>query len=340
MDEKYKLWQYLMPYNVSKNVMGLARTAAGGRFNLKTIINNIETGSEPQSVYLLDRGRQKKYMLQNGYSIDNTDDYGLVKKAVGNRKLPIYRTSGLSADDTNMNVIGNMYANNFDNWLGTDGAIKHGGSYPTALYYNDKDHYFYQRGWDLNDYGKNKNKEGKGFYSRYGAFNKKAADILDFIGNPMVISTGYRRTPFNIENITLDPNATTYDELQSYIIPGGVDTLQRQFNTWLKKHKGSSMIDPFNIYDINHGGTYEFTDYGDYLNKKENFDNFNRYGYALDNNGNILYDDNGKPKYNYDKPKYNNYTLKKDIHKYMIVNTTKVPEVVAKRKRKSLGGIY
>jgi hypothetical protein len=31
---------------------------------------------------------------------------------------------------------------------------------------------------------------------------------------------------------------------------------------------------------------------------------------------------------------------KKQINKYIIVNTTKIPEVIAKRKRKTLGGIY
>lgn len=320
MDEKYKFWQYLTPYGVSKYTMGLFRNIGNGsRLSLSNINTMIENGSEPQSVYLLDRNSQKKYMLQNDYTIDNTDNYGLVKKAVGNRKLPIYQTPGLFCDDNNMNVIGNINAINKYNWLGTSGHIKHGGYYPTALYYNDKDHYFYQRGWDLNDYGKDENKQRQGNYASYGNFKKTLANILDFVGNPMVISTGYRRTPFNINNITLHPDYAIHDDnININTNVNAIHTLQEQFNTWLKKHKGSSIINPYdndNIYD------------------KYVYFNPMYYDYSYDNNGNIIYDDNGKPKFNNDK-------RKKEIHKYMIVNTTKVPEVVAKRKRKCLGGIY
>ena len=100
MDDEYKFWQYLIPYEASKYTMGLARTIHNkGKLSLRNIKYNIETGSEPQSVFLLDRARQKRYMLRNGYTVDNTGDYGLVKKSVGNRNLPIYRTPDLYYDD-------------------------------------------------------------------------------------------------------------------------------------------------------------------------------------------------------------------------------------------------
>ena len=57
------------------------------------------------------------------------------------------------------------------------------------------------------------------------------------------------------------------------------------------------------------------------------------YDYVLDDNGDIVYDDNSMPIIDYNKPK-------KQINKYIIVNTTKIPEVIAKRKHKTLGGIY
>ena len=122
----------------------------------------------------------------------------------------------------------------------------------------------------------------------------------------MVISTGYRQTPYNINNITLNPGRTRH--------PTAFITLQRQFNTWLKKHKGSSMINP---YINNNGLTYQSM----------------YYDYVLDDNGDIVYDDNSMPIIDYNK-------LKKQINKYTIVNTTKIPEVIAKRKHKTLGGIY
>lgn len=159
MDDEYKFWQYLIPYEASKYTMGLARTIHNkGKLNLR-----------------------------------------------------------------------NIYAHNSSKWLGKTGAIIHGGDYPTAFYYNDKDNNFYQKGWDLNDYGKDENKERKGTYSTYDNFERFAANALDFIGNPMVISTGYRQTPYNINNITLAPGRTRH--------PTAFITLQRQFNTWLKKHK-------------------------------------------------------------------------------------------------------
>lgn len=161
MDDEYKFWQYLIPYEASKYTMGLARIIHNkGKLSSRNIKYNIETGSEPQSVFLLDRARQKRYILRNGYTVDNTADYG--------------------------------------------------GDYPTAFYYNDKDNNFYQKGWDLNDYGKDENKERKGTYSTYDNFERFAANALDFIGNPMVISTGYRQTPYNINNITLAPGRTRH----------------------------------------------------------------------------------------------------------------------------------
>lgn len=60
MDDEYKFWQYLVPYEASKYTMGLARTIHNkGKLSLRNIKYNIETGSEPQSVFLLDRARQK-----------------------------------------------------------------------------------------------------------------------------------------------------------------------------------------------------------------------------------------------------------------------------------------
>lgn len=57
------------------------------------------------------------------------------------------------------------------------------------------------------------------------------------------------------------------------------------------------------------------------------------YNYVLDDNGDIVYDDNSMPIIDYNKSK-------KQINKYTIVNTTKIPEVIAKRKHKTLGRIY
>lgn len=54
MDDEYKFWQYLVPYDVSKYTMGLLRTIHNkDKLSLRNIKHNIETGSEPQSVFFI-----------------------------------------------------------------------------------------------------------------------------------------------------------------------------------------------------------------------------------------------------------------------------------------------
>lgn len=62
--------------------MGLFRTIHNNKpLTAHNIDNSIATGSEPQSVFLLDRNRQRQNLLRQGYSIDNSKNYGLVKKS-------------------------------------------------------------------------------------------------------------------------------------------------------------------------------------------------------------------------------------------------------------------
>lgn len=50
MDEKYKFWQYLIPYAASKYGMGAARlVASDAPITLENIKKSVQTGSEPQS---------------------------------------------------------------------------------------------------------------------------------------------------------------------------------------------------------------------------------------------------------------------------------------------------
>jgi len=51
------------------------------------------TGSVAQATYLLPRVLQKREFLRHGYILGKKDDYGLVKKAVAGRNLPIYQTA-------------------------------------------------------------------------------------------------------------------------------------------------------------------------------------------------------------------------------------------------------
>lgn len=132
-----------------------------------------------QDTYLLPRKLQEKEFLRRGYIKGKDKDYGLVKRAVGDRDLPVYQRNPDAITRDNLTVIGNIHG--WDPWYGsTDTALEHPGSYPTAVY-TDAEGNFFQKGWDLNDYG-GKTGSTIGFLS----------DIVDRIGSPTVVTTGYQ----------------------------------------------------------------------------------------------------------------------------------------------------
>lgn len=160
-----------------------------------------------QNTYLTDRATQKKYFKKQGYTEDKSGNYGLVKKAVGDRKLPIYQTRGLSVDSDNMIPVGNLDSE----WLGDDKyRLYHAGKYPTAIYFNPKDEKFYQQAWDLNDYGESNG--GQYSYHKNKIFNA-ATKVLDNIGSPVVVTTGKRDTGYSLKN----PDYTLMTMLDRYL---------------------------------------------------------------------------------------------------------------------------
>ena len=113
--------------------------------------NLIRDGGVPQRTYLLGREEQRKEFLNAGYIEGKEGDYGLVRKAVGDRNIPIYQRAPDVAKREDLVPIGNI-----DNkYYPKKGELIHAGHYPTALYYNYQDNKLYQKAWDLNDYGGN-----------------------------------------------------------------------------------------------------------------------------------------------------------------------------------------
>ena len=163
-----------------------------------------------QATYLLDRDLQKDVFLKHGYVEGQHGDYGLVKRAVGNRILPVYQRKKDAIDRKNLTVIGNID----DEWLSSeDSELEHAGSYPTAIY-RGNDGKFYQKAWDLNDYGDATGRAGIKYKDR-----QLFANMLDKIGSPTVVTTGYQ--PIN-KNLYYDD--TIQDMMQEkglYPIGGG-----------------------------------------------------------------------------------------------------------------------
>lgn len=176
--------------SLSSNIMlGLQNLGEGNKISLGNAPEE-QNGGIAQRTFLTGRKLQEEEFKKYGFIKDTSGDYGLVKKAVGSHKYPIWQRTPDEISRDNLVSIGNTY----EGYTGipTNKAIIHGGSYPTAYYIDpstfgfdfksgkEKSPRFYAKSWDLNDYG---GKDG----STAGIFGK----ILDFIGNPVVQTTGY-----------------------------------------------------------------------------------------------------------------------------------------------------
>lgn len=195
---------------ISSTIMELGRS---GNIRFKT------KGSKgaAQDTYLLPRNLQKKVFLDAGYIEGDPGDYGLVKKAVGNRNIPVYQTAPDTVSREDLIVLGNPKQSE-QCYYPTNNALYHAGSYPSALYM-DTDYNIYRKSWDLNDYGNTTGTAG----TTYG--NKQwKANLIDKIGSPVVVTTGFQPVMDNIyggEQINLidlfnrkDPHAMKYIEQQ------------------------------------------------------------------------------------------------------------------------------
>ena len=160
-------------------------------------------------------------------------------------------------------VIGNPF-----DWLSDyNKAIKHGGNFPTALYYNPKTNTFYQKAWDLNDYGEDaQGNGGSTVTDGWGKFKNigklKAGNVLDKIGNPMVITTGYSK----IADYDAYSKATANLCLENFLKEQGlvpIDKNNRQpfgIKKSVSELKGKNFnVNDYDFYDV-HGKSYAVED--------------------------------------------------------------------------------
>lgn len=157
-----------------------------GFFKDKRIVDEF-LGGVPQRTYFLTRKKQRESMLYNGYIEGEKKDYGLVKKAVGDRDIPVYQTAEDAISRDYLIPIANV-----DNrWYGNNiSELRHPGSYPSTIYVDGRTgNTFYQKAWDLNDYGA---KNGGKSIKNSNWFAKAKAALADVIGSPVVQTTGYQ----------------------------------------------------------------------------------------------------------------------------------------------------
>lgn len=149
-----------------------------------------------QASYLLNRNRQKQLLESHGYK-QVQNDYGLVKRSGAG--LPIYQKSvdanGVTRND--LVPIGNVDSDDIydektkevrpSNWYGdTDKAVYLAGQHRSTLYYNPTDHKYYQKAWDVNDYG------GKGG-STAGWTSLGLGQLLDKIGSLLQLLAAFKK---------------------------------------------------------------------------------------------------------------------------------------------------
>jgi hypothetical protein len=166
-------------------------------------------GGTAQRTYLLPRFEQEDIFLRDGYIKGKDGDYGLVKKAVNNRNLPVWQTKPDAISRETLVPIGNAYGMDSYGYINRDKDLVHAESHPAAFYVDGSTGKLYIKGWDLNDYGGT----GGGKSSKYNIFEKAAANTLDFIGNPVVVTTGFQEVtnPWGGASSHLNRGATIQD---------------------------------------------------------------------------------------------------------------------------------
>lgn len=206
----------------SRNLMELGRSG----------LLDTEGLNVAQDSYLVPtKAIQAKMFADAGYARDynaeKNKDYGLVKKGVGNRNIPIYsRTNpNFGKQRKDLVVLGNSY--NMDN---VDKPLVHAGSYPSAIY-SDNEGNIYINSWDLNDYGEDAAGNAGDLNAYYGSFRKKLAKAVDVVGNPTVVTTGYQRALDNNKPIKI----SNYSDYYNLSNNGNNEAIKEALDNWMTK---------------------------------------------------------------------------------------------------------
>lgn len=169
--------------------------------------------STAQATYLLPRSLQRKKFLEHGYIEGKPKDYGLVRAAVGNNNFPVFQTAPDVISRDYITPIGNY--SNWDYVIPKGTALQHAGHTPSAFYI-DKDYKVYTKDWDLNDYGNANGRAG----ATYPWYKQIAANLLDIIGSPVVVTTGFQPA------LDYDGNQHTLQSLYKWNNPMAIKFVQ------------------------------------------------------------------------------------------------------------------
>ena len=241
----------------------------GGDWNdIKKLSNGLtgkySLGGTPQYTYLLAgstpeerRALQEKMFLKDGYLKGTPGDYGPTKrraKELSNEDdkvpLPVYQTApdNISTDPTNLIYLGEILSDErHNNWLGPkDAQLYHANAYGSNVYIDPYSGQMYTKAWDLNDYGGDEGqysstygKEKNWFWRLIGKGKAWAANKLDDIGLPTVVTTGFQPVVVNS-----DERALTLKDLEQINKRYKHSTSEDLRGKWQDKY-----IDLYNLVD-------------------------------------------------------------------------------------------
>lgn len=146
-----------------------------------------------QDSFLLPRSIQEKVLTNSGYQKGTPKDYGPLASQIGDKDYPVWQTAPDAIEGDKLTSLGTIISNdklmyNANGRSYNPNALTHAGHYPVTYYFDD-DQNLYYKAHDLNDYGDSTAGEN-GF--RYKGIKQKLANLLDVIGNPVVVTTGYQ----------------------------------------------------------------------------------------------------------------------------------------------------
>lgn len=210
MAEQKESYIMSIPEKISGRLMGAIEDIGFGgtgfsphakSFHIVQPTENESLNGAPQDTYLLPRNLQEKIFKKRGYIRDHSGDYGLVKKAVGTNKYPIYQRSQDEANRSDLVVASNSETGGL--WIPSEKGLVDPGDHPFAFYLHGITGEPYIKQWDLSNYGTDANGSNGSTISNTRISNKndkinkrlnvarKFANILDRIGSPTVVTSGY-----------------------------------------------------------------------------------------------------------------------------------------------------
>lgn len=209
MSEK-SLYVMSLPEKISGRIMGAIEDIGFGGNGFSPYAKNFykvlptETESlngAPQDTYLLPRNIQEKIFKKRGYIRDYSGNYGLVTKAVGSNRYPIYQRSQDESKREDLVVASNAETGGL--WIPYEKGIVDPGDHPFAFYIHGITGEPYIKQWDLSNYGKDANGDHGSTHANITIANKnnkinkrlnwarKFTNVLDKIGSPTVVTSGY-----------------------------------------------------------------------------------------------------------------------------------------------------